>query len=114
MSSFAPASECRRLHLSSLLFFGDYLPLSPRERRYNILWWHFADELSRVRRWFVKALPIHIRESVMTFLDHVTADSIPELELEFHHPELTKARYRRQLARPHSGDGFPSYKHFVL
>ena len=72
----------------------DYCP--SLQRKYEIFFWHIVDEQHRVRRWFVWKFPIEIRESLMKFLDYVSADTIAELETEIHHPELHKARYRRQ------------------
>ena len=102
MSSSAPASDSESDELGRYvagLFGPCYLPTSPAERRYSILFWHFVDETRRVRRWFVEKFPIYIREYVMTFVDQLTADPIAELELTIHHPQLTKARTRQLVRR---------------
>ena len=69
-------------------------------RKVTIFCDNYHYDMKVVRRWFAKTFDIYIREYVMTFLDRDTAESIAEMELEIHHPELTKARGRQGRTEP--------------
>ena len=99
-SSAASDSETDRVTHFCRNAFGQFLPLSLRDRAYNIFWHQCVDELQRVRRWFVERFPPYIREYTMQFLNETAADDLAVLELEIHHLELTKARSRKVKPQP--------------
>ena len=73
---------------------ASHLMMTPRERRWKAYYHRYRRELKEVQSWFVKEFPPFIRERVMTFVERCTAQPIALLEIEIHHPELTKALRR--------------------